>query len=103
MYFDNDFIWWISRRLLAIYFQLNFFLKSHQNHLVMNGLIFVLSANSCSSNQPLDVVTSQFTAITHLTYFHVSCNTLQQFIWNSWYRPSCFWALTYYPRIDRCV
>jgi hypothetical protein len=30
MYVDNDFIWWISPRSLAIYFQLNFFLKSHQ-------------------------------------------------------------------------
>jgi hypothetical protein len=29
MYVDNDFIWWISPRSLAIYFQLNFF-KSHQ-------------------------------------------------------------------------
>ena len=30
MYVDNDFIWWISPRSLAMYFQLNFFLKSHQ-------------------------------------------------------------------------
>ena len=30
IYVDNDFIWWISPRSLAIYFQLNFFLKSHK-------------------------------------------------------------------------
>ena len=35
MYVDNDFIWWISPRSLAIYFQLNFFLKVTKNHLVM--------------------------------------------------------------------
>jgi hypothetical protein len=37
MYVDNDFIWWISPRSLAIYFQLNFFFKVTKNHLVMSS------------------------------------------------------------------
>ena len=58
MYVDNDFIWWISPRLLAIYFQINFFLKVTKNHLVMykksestnlGNLLTLPGGSSCKS------------------------------------------------------